>query len=110
RFAQQHGVKPSGDAEEVTNGVGAKPAVGAPVKFGGRNAVIAGEKILHRIGYRRPRICRNAIKLAAIARGKHHRFFENSSLAEFSRSLQRLLGSERHALAKLHRSRAMVAT
>ena len=79
------------------------------MEVGARDAMVAGEKIFHRIGDGRPRTCRNAVKLAAIAGGEYYRFFENSAPAELARGLQRLLGSKCHALAKLHRRGPMVA-
>jgi hypothetical protein len=66
-----------------------------------------GKEAFHRVRGCRSGNDRHAVKLAAIAGGKHDGFFENSAAAQLVGRIQRLLLCESDAFAKLDRSGAM---
>ncbi len=109
RLAQQHGIEPGGDAEEMAQCVRHRPAIDAAVDFRARDSVIRREKFFESFRDWRASLVGNAVQFAAIARREDDRFFQNSLPAKLSGGVQGLLLREGDALAQFNRSSAMVA-
>src|ERR1700683_3110846 len=84
------------------------PAIKTAFQLVVGNLVERSEVFFHRFGGGRREIAWDAIQFAAIARGNHYGFFQDSAFLQFVGRLQSLLRSESNPLAPLDRSAAML--
>ena len=107
-FAEEEGVKPGGNAEEMTNGV----LVVVVIERNAQDIRADSVKLAEKRGKTRRALVRclrrDSVDFAAVAGGEDERFFEEAAGAEFVGGAASLFGGEGDALAELERSGAMI--
>src|SRR5208337_4222288 len=107
-FAQEHGFQAGRNAEQMADGVVIVVVIESGTQQLGREGVKVTEKAGKRGGRGAFRRGVDAVDLAAVARGKDQRFFQDALSTQFLGGALGLFGGERHLFPHLHRRRTEV--
>ena len=102
RFTEHHGIKAGSDTEKMANGVAIVMVIERRAEQIKLNGMETAEIIRESGGGFVRGFVRDAVHLAAIARGEDESFMENAARAKFLGRPSRLVVGERHALAHLN--------
>ena len=108
RLAEQHGIEPGCDSEQVPHGMTVPVAIQRAIQFIERKLVEGRDEQFHGAGAIRGVLAWNAVEFAAIARGKHQRFLEDAARTQLTGGFARLLWRECDTLPQIDRGRAVI--
>jgi hypothetical protein len=107
-FAEEEGVKPGGNAEEMADGGAVIVLVKSAIENVRANGMEFAEEGIEAGGAFVGSFGRDAVDFAAVAGGEDERFFKEAAGAKFVGGAASLFGGEGDALAELERSGAMI--